>query len=175
MVDSKIIYKIPGIKRPSNGLKQKIWIKLYSLPFFNKICFVRKNLCKSFGLPYSTSICKGFYCSAPLLKVAENVGLGDTFILAWAPVIIGRNTSFSYKNMIITSTHDFSNFTTVIGKPVVIGENVWITSNVTILPGVTIGDNTIIGAGSVVTRDIPSGVFAAGNPCKVIKKINFRK
>ena len=50
-----------------------------------------------------------------------------------------------------------------------------ITSNVTILPGVTIGSNTIIGAGSVVSRDIPSGVFAAGNPCRVIKRIDFRK
>lgn len=77
--------------------------------------------------------------------------------------------------MIITSTHDYHDFSTVIGKPVIIGENVWITSNVTILPGVTIGSNTIIGAGSVVTKDIPSGVFAAGNPCKVIKPINFKK
>ena len=51
----------------------------------------------------------------------------------------------------------------------------WITTNVTILPGITIGDNTVIGAGSVVTKDIPSGVFAAGNPCKVIKQISFKK
>lgn len=50
----------------------------------------------------------------------------------------------------------------------------WVTTNVTILPGVTIGSNTIIGAGSVVTKDIPSGVFAAGNPCRVIKKIDFK-
>ena len=49
-------------------------------------------------------------------------------------------------------------------------DNVWITTNVTILPGVTIGENTIIGAGSVVTRDIPANVYAAGNPCRVIKK-----
>lgn len=77
--------------------------------------------------------------------------------------------------MILTGTHDFSDFSTVIAKPVTIGDNVWITSNVTILPGVTIGSNTVIGAGSVVTRDIPSGVFAAGNPCKVIKQINFKK
>lgn len=65
-------------------------------------------------------------------------------------------------------------FSTVIGRPVTIGNHVWITSNVTILPGVTIGDNTIIGAGSVVTHDIPSGVLAAGNPCKVIREIDFR-
>jgi len=52
-----------------------------------------------------------------------------------------------------------------------IGNNVWIGANVTILPGVTIGDDTVIGAGSVVNRDIPSGVVAAGNPCRAIRKI----
>jgi maltose O-acetyltransferase len=63
----------------------------------------------------------------------------------------------------------------VIAKPIIIGNNVWITTNVTILPGVTIGDNTIIGAGSVVTKNIPANVFAAGNPCVVIKEIRFNK
>lgn len=55
-------------------------------------------------------------------------------------------------------------------RPVTIGKNVWLGYGVIILPGVTIGDNVIIGAGSVVTKDIPSGVMAAGNPC-VVKKI----
>lgn len=56
--------------------------------------------------------------------------------------------------------------------PVSIGNNVWIGGNVTINPGISIGDNTVIGAGSVVTKDIPSGVIAAGNPCKVIRAID---
>ena len=56
-------------------------------------------------------------------------------------------------------------------KPIVIGSNCWIASNVTICGGVTVGRGCVIGAGSVVTRDIPSGVFAAGNPCRVIRKI----
>jgi len=77
--------------------------------------------------------------------------------------------------MIITSTHDIENFSTVIAKPIIIGNNVWITTNVTILPGVTIGDNTVIGAGSVVTKSIPANVFATGNPCVVIKEISFKK
>lgn len=55
--------------------------------------------------------------------------------------------------------------------PITVGDNVWIGANVSVLPGVTIGSDTIIGAGSVVNRDIPSGVIAAGNPCKVIRKI----
>lgn len=59
----------------------------------------------------------------------------------------------------------------VYAKPISIGNNVWICSNVTICPGVTIGDNTVIGAGSVVTKDIPSGVFACGVPCRAIRPI----
>ena len=54
-----------------------------------------------------------------------------------------------------------------------IGNNVWIGGSVTILPGVTIGDNTTIGAGSVVTKDIPANVVAVGNPCRVIRNIQF--
>jgi len=53
-----------------------------------------------------------------------------------------------------------------------IGDDCWIASDVTICGGVSIGNDTVIGAGSVVTRDIPSGVLAAGNPCKVIRKLS---
>ena len=56
-------------------------------------------------------------------------------------------------------------------KPVHIGNDCWFGASVTVCPGVTIGDNCVIGAGSVVTRDIPSNSFAAGVPCKVIRKI----
>ena len=55
--------------------------------------------------------------------------------------------------------------------PIVIGDNCWIGGDVTILPGVTIGSNTIIGAKSVVTKDIPEGVIAVGNPCQVLRPI----
>lgn len=55
--------------------------------------------------------------------------------------------------------------------PITIGDNVWIGAGVTVLPGVTIGNNAVIGAGSVVNRDIPDGVVAAGNPCRVIRRI----
>lgn len=57
-------------------------------------------------------------------------------------------------------------------RPIDIGNNVWIGGHAVILPGVAIGDNTVIGAGSVVTKSIPADVIAAGNPCKVIRKIS---
>jgi maltose O-acetyltransferase len=56
-------------------------------------------------------------------------------------------------------------------KPIMIGEDVWIGGSVVVCPGVTIGDRSVIGAGSVVTKDIPAGVFAAGNPCRVIRSL----
>lgn len=58
--------------------------------------------------------------------------------------------------------------------PVRIGSNCWLGAGVIVLPGVTIGNDTVIGAGSVVTKDIPSGVVAVGNPCKVLRPISER-
>lgn len=56
--------------------------------------------------------------------------------------------------------------------PVHIGKNCWLGAGVIVVPGVTIGDNTVIGAGSVVTKDLPGNVVAAGNPCRVLRPIN---
>ncbi|NNU43108.1 hypothetical protein HK415_07980 [Ramlibacter sp. B156] len=58
------------------------------------------------------------------------------------------------------------------GKPVTIGSDVWIGGGAIILPGVQVGDRAVIGAGSVVSRDIPAGVLAAGNPCRVIRALD---
>jgi maltose O-acetyltransferase len=55
------------------------------------------------------------------------------------------------------------------GKPVAIGDDVWLGGGAIVCPGVSIGERTVIGAGSVVVKDIPAGVFAAGNPCRVIR------
>ena len=70
------------------------------------------------------------------------------------------------------SNHKFSGITDPI--PVTIGEYVWLGYGVIVLPGVTIGNHVIIGAGSVVTKDIPNGVMAAGNPCAVKKVIDTK-
>lgn len=58
------------------------------------------------------------------------------------------------------------------GKPVDIGDDVWVGGGAIILPGVRIGSGAVIGAGSVVTRDVPAGVFAAGSPCRVVREID---
>ncbi len=88
---------------------------------------------------------------------------------------IGDFTFFGPAVQIYTGTHPFDaelRRTQEFGKPVSIGSDVWVGGGAMILPGVSIGSKTVIGAGSVVTRDIPDGVVAAGNPCRIIREIN---
>ena len=72
----------------------------------------------------------------------------------------------------MTEASIMSYASSMVGKEVTIGDDVWIGGNVTINPGVHIGSNVVIGSGSVVTADIPDGVVAAGNPCRVIRRIS---
>jgi maltose O-acetyltransferase len=57
------------------------------------------------------------------------------------------------------------------GAPIALGDNVWLGGGVIVCPGVTIGDDTVVGAGAVVTRDLPAGVVAVGNPARVLRPI----
>lgn len=96
-------------------------------------------------------------------------------ILDSGQVTIGDNVMIGPNCNIYTPNHPINAAERLkgeeIGLPVTIGNNVWLGGNVTILPGVHIGDNCVIGAGSVVTKDIPTDTLAAGNPCKVFRKI----
>lgn len=115
-------------------------------------------------------------------EFGRNIHVGDNFyanydcvILDGAPVNIGNSVLFGPKVGLYTSNHLFDPNERELGgciaKPITIGNRTWLAANVTVLPGVTIGNDVIIGAGSVVTHDIPDGVIAAGNPCKVIREI----
>lgn len=90
-------------------------------------------------------------------------------------VVIGSRTLFGPNVQIYTATHPLDHKERATGleyaKPIEIGEDVWVGGSVVICPGVTIGNRSVIGAGSVVTKDIPDDVFAAGNPCKVIRAL----
>ena len=96
-------------------------------------------------------------------------------VLDVCPVQIGDFTLFGPAVQILTPMHPLNaelRRSQEYGKPVSIGSDVWVGGGALILPGVTIGNRAIIGAGSVVTRNIPGGVFAAGNPCRVIREIS---
>lgn len=96
-------------------------------------------------------------------------------ILDCGQVTIGDNTLIGPNVGIYNANHVLDAEERVAGGlipgQVHIGNRVWIGGNTIVLPNVTIGDDTVIGAGSIVTRDIPSGVVAVGNPCRVLRKI----
>ena len=95
-------------------------------------------------------------------------------VLDVCPVRIGDFTLFGPAVQIYTATHPFDpelRRSREFAKPIEIGGDVWVGGAAIICPGVRIGSKSVIGAGSVVTRDIPEGVFAAGNPCRVIRTL----
>jgi maltose O-acetyltransferase len=117
-----------------------------------------------------------FFCD-----YGSNIELGERVyfyfncvVLDVCPVRIGSFTLFGPAVQILTPMHPFNaeqRRRLEFGKPVEIGSDVWVGGGALILPGVHIGSRAVIGAGSVVTRDVPAGVFAAGNPCRVIREI----
>lgn len=118
-----------------------------------------------------------FFCD-----YGKNISLGDNVyfnfnctILDVAKVAIGSFVFFGPGVQIYTATHPIDwhrrNSGEESGKPVTIKDHVWVGGGAIILPGITIGEKSIIGAGAVVTKDVPSGVFVAGNPARVIKSL----
>jgi maltose O-acetyltransferase len=115
----------------------------------------------------------------------SNIRLGERVymnfgcvILDDAPVTIGEGVLLGPSVHIYAATHPIDPDVRKTGRelalPVTIGDNVWIGGGVRICPGVTIGSNTTIGAGSVVVRDVPPGVLAVGNPCRIVRLVSRR-
>jgi maltose O-acetyltransferase len=95
-------------------------------------------------------------------------------VLDVCEVRIGDYTLFGPGAQILTPLHPFDaalRRKQEFGKPIEIGADVWVGGGALILAGVRIGARAVIGAGSVVTRDVPEGVFAAGNPCRVVRDL----
>jgi maltose O-acetyltransferase len=117
-----------------------------------------------------------FFCD-----YGSNIHLGkrvffnfNCIVLDVCEVRVGDHTLFGSGVQILTPLHPANaelRRQQEFGKPIMIGSDVWVGSGALILAGVTVGARSVIGAGSVVTRDIPEGVFAAGNPCRVIRKL----
>ena len=130
------------------------------------------------GYSRGLSIEPPFYCDyGGNISVGENVYFNfNCVVLDVCQVTIGSNTLIGPNVQIYTATHQMNAKVRReglgFGEPITIGSDVWIGGGVIISSGVTIGDRSVIGAGSVVTRDIPSDTFAAGSPCKKVKKIN---
>ncbi len=139
----------------------------------------RKRLCAQlFG-----AAGEGLWIEPPFFcDYGSNIRVGDRVffnfncvVLDPAEVTIGNDVLFGPAVQIYTATHPLDYQTRrkwlELAKPITIGSDVWVGGGAIICPEVTIGDRSVIGAGSVVTKSIPPGVFAAGNPAKVIREI----
>jgi maltose O-acetyltransferase len=138
----------------------------------------RRQLLKElFGAGGNTvSLTSPFHCDyGSNIELGENVYFNfNCVLLDVCRIRIGAHTLVGPAVQIYTPLHPLDaalRRRQEYGKPVDIGSDVWIGGAAVILPGVAIGDRAVIGAGSVVTRDVPAGVFAAGNPCRVVRPL----
>ena len=156
---AKVALNIPFVR------KYNIWYKMLGI----------QQLGRNFKAAFFSVI--GDYRNIYLHDNAEiNPGC---FLVAKARIEIGKNSTLAYRVTVLTSANPngpenklYSLYPEKIA-PVTIGNNFWVGANVTILPGATIGDCCVIAAGSVVTRDIPEKVLAAGNPAVVKKHLEL--
>lgn len=125
-------------------------------------CYIELPFCANWG-GHNVHFGNGVYANFNLTVVDDgNVYVGDK-------VMFGPNVTIATANHPIDPT--LRSRALQYNRDVYIGENVWIGANAVIVPGVHIGKNSVIGAGSVVTKDIPEGVVAVGNPCRVLREI----
>jgi len=138
----------------------------------------RRLLCALFGAGGDTvSLEPPFFCDyGANIELGEHVYFNfNCVVLDVCSVRIGSFTLIGPAVQIYTAMHPFDHRLRrdqELGKPVEIGADAWIGGGAIILPGVRIGARAVIGAGSVVTRDVPEGVFAAGNPCRVLRPVD---
>ncbi|TQJ01143.1 sugar O-acetyltransferase [Amycolatopsis cihanbeyliensis] len=112
-----------------------------------------------------------------LIEIGSNSFLNyDAILLDCARITIGDDVSIGPRAQLLTALHPMEDHEARRARweaaaPITIGDNVWFGGGVIVCPGVAVGENTVVGAGSVVTRDLPPRVFAAGNPCRVVREL----
>lgn len=115
---------------------------------------------------------KNFWANYNFTVLDNNkITIGDNVAIGMNCSLITSQHPMRYQDRNMTIREDGSLYSPEFTRPIIIEDNCWIASNVTIIGGVHIGNGCVIGAGSVVTKDIPDNSFAAGVPCRVIRKI----
>ena len=138
---------------------------------------IKAVISELFGKSEGAWVNPPFYCDyGHNIEIGKNAFINyNCTIIDVGKVVIGDNCQIAPNVSIYTAGHPVHpatrNTAYEYGIDITIGNNVWIGGNTVIMPGVRIGDNAVIGAGSIVTKDIPAWTVAAGNPCRVIRKI----
>ncbi|OMJ14796.1 putative acetyltransferase [Smittium culicis] len=145
-----------------NNTEERIRITKELLGTSDETTYLEKYAYFDYGVNFHVG--KNFYMNAGCV------------ILDCARVDVGDNVMFGPKVQIYTATHPLEAYPRIHGiemaYPIKIGDNAWIGGGAIVLPNVTIGKNSVVAAGAVVTKDVPDNVVVAGNPAKVIRKID---
>jgi acetyltransferase-like isoleucine patch superfamily enzyme len=174
-------YKLNKIVHLSIGADSSIEYRKIVAKFKNsKLLIGAKSLVNStfvFEKEYAfISIGSNTFIAGATLSCAKSISIGDNVQIAWGVIIFDHNShSLNYmerRTDLPNSINGLKTWEDVLIKEVIIEDDVWIGANVIVLKGVTIGNGSIVGAGSVVTKDIPPMVVVAGNPAKIIKRLN---
>ena len=167
----------PEIQKLQAPYKEKIWAFNQLSPSENdkKVAYMKENFAECGERCFIES---PFHASWGGKNVHFGSGIyanTNLTLLDDGHIYVGDRVLFGPNVIVITANHPLNALLRrqemQFNRDVHIGENVWIGAGVIILPGVNIGKNTVIGAGSIVTRDIPEGVLAYGNPCRVSREI----
>ena len=163
--------------RGAGSLKELCWLLARSalfersnLPWYR----LRRLVLRLFGADMAEGVVvkAGVKIAFPWkLSVGAHSWLGeDAWLANFDRITIGANVCVSQRALLCTGNHDWSDPAFgLVTKPIVVRDGAWICANVFVAPGVTIGENAVATAGSVVTRDLPSGMICSGNPCVPVK------
>lgn len=132
--------------------------------------FLSKSTDNSIGIQHKCILTTQYKSST--IKIGRNCGLSGVSIWCFDKITIGNNVLIGANCLIMDGDAHQNDPRAGKNMPIVIGDNVWLGGNVVIMKGVTIGHNSIIGMNSLVTKDIPANVIAAGHPCKVIRELS---
>lgn len=148
----------PSEQEKRDGILRRVFAEV------GESCYIEPPLYANWGC--NTHVGKNFYANFGLTLVDDaDVFIGDSVMIA--PHVTVATGTHPVDPELRAQVYQYN-------LPVHIGNRVWIGAGAIILPGVTIGDGSVIGAGSVVTKDIPAGVVAVGNPCRVLRRITER-
>lgn len=179
---NKLLFRLNGVKL---GVKSKIYNKVLFFCNLKGKIVIGDNFLLTSGEGVNT-LCRNnrgsiYCCKNAQLTIGNNVGMSSPMIYVAEQITIGDNVKIGADTMLLdTDSHNLDFMLRRKGctdvpntRPIVVGDDVLIGARSIILKGVTIGARSIIGAGSIVVKSIPEDCIAAGNPCKVIRKLNL--